>query len=126
MARILVIDDNEDVRAVVLGILESAGHEVVLAPDGARGIELQCKSPAVLVITDILMPEKEGIETIRELKRDFPGLKIIAMSGGGRLVGASNHLYTAKEMGADVVLRKPFGPDALLESVQQVLGLPAD
>jgi CheY-like chemotaxis protein len=120
LARILVIDDNADVRSVVVEVLESAGHEVVQAPDGARGIELQRKSPAALVITDILMPEKEGLETIRDLKKEFPALRIIAMSGSGQQV-KSSYLFTAKELGADAVLRKPFGPDALLASVQAVL-----
>jgi CheY-like chemotaxis protein len=126
MARILVIDDHEDIRAVVSGVLESAGHEVVLAPNGARGIEAQRRSSADLVITDILMPEKEGLETIRDLKQEFPGLRIIAMSGGGRIPMATNFLSSAKELGADAVLRKPFGPDDLLEQVQEALKPPPD
>lgn len=125
MARILVIDDNEDVRAVVSGVLESAGHEVTVAPNGARGIEQQRKSPAEVVITDIVMPEKEGIETIRDLKQEFPELRIIAMSGAGML-NTANYLLTAKALGAHAVLRKPFGPSALLELVQDLLKLPAD
>src|ERR1700687_5964678 len=109
MALILVIDDDDDVRAVVSGVLEAAGHEVVHASDGAQGIELQRRLPAVLVITDIVMPEKEGIETIRDLHQEFPKLKIIAMSGGGSLHKTTNYFSTAKELGAHAVLRKPFG-----------------
>lgn len=82
MARILIIDDNDDLRTVICGVLESAGHEVVQAADGVQGIELQRRSPVDLAITDILMPEKEGVETIRDLAREFPALRIIAMSGG--------------------------------------------
>lgn len=124
MARILVIDDNDDVRMVVAAVLESAGHEVVLAPDGVRGVELQRKSPAALAIIDILMPEKDGIETILDLTREFPDLRIIAMSGAGKRLKTTDHLYTAKELGADAVLRKPFGPGALLELVRDTLKLP--
>src|SRR4051812_35167901 len=107
MARILVIDDNEDVRAVVCGALESAGHEVVHAADGARGVELQRRSPVALVITDILMPEKEGLETIVDLKQEFPQLRIIAMSGAGARLTA-NYLFMARDLGAHAVLSKPF------------------
>ena len=71
MARILVIDDNADMRAVVADILVAAGHEIEEAGDGAGGIALQRESPVDLVITDILMPEKEGIETIRDLKQEY-------------------------------------------------------
>lgn len=121
MARILVIDDNEDVCVVVSSILETAGHEVIVANDGARGIELQRQSPAELVITDILMPGKEGIETIRDLKQEFPELKIIAISGAGKASMATDYLLTAKELGARAVLHKPFGPGALLEAVHEQL-----
>jgi CheY-like chemotaxis protein len=124
LARILVIDDNEDVRTVVADMLEAAGHNVATAPDGARGIEMQRQSPVALVVTDILMPEKEGLETIRDLKEEFPELRIIAMSGAGKLLKSSTHLFTAKEVGADAILRKPFGSSALLELVQQILQQP--
>src|SRR5262245_58011117 len=110
MARILVIDDDADLREVMQETLQSAGHEVLLAPDGIQGLELQRASPADVVITDIFMPDKEGIETICELKQEFPGVKIIAMSGGGTHVRKPAYLSTASELGADVVLRKPFAP----------------
>jgi CheY-like chemotaxis protein len=126
MARILVIDDNEDVCAVVCGVLETAGHEAVRAPDGARGVELQRKSPVALVITDILMPEKEGLETIRDLRQEFPSLKIIAMSGAGARLKATNHLFTAQALGAHAVLHKPFEPSVLLRAVREVLGRPSE
>ena len=122
MARILVIDDNDDVRAVSAGVLEGAGHEVVGAPDGARGMDLQRQSPAAVVITDILMPEKDGIEMIRDLREEFPTVKIIAMSGlGKRVKDTSPYLSTAKEIGAHLILRKPFTPSVLLDSVQEML-----
>jgi len=121
MARILVIDDNADVRAVVADILVSAGHEVEVAEDGGGGIAIQRESPVDLVITDILMPEKEGIETIRDLKEEYPELKIIAMSGAGARLKGTSHLSAAKELGAHAVLRKPFTPDALLDVVEDAL-----
>ena len=84
MARILIIDDDEQVRRYLRKILEAQGHEVVAASDGKLGIELCREEPTDLIITDIFMPEKEGLETIGELRRDYPDVKIIAISGGGR------------------------------------------
>jgi DNA-binding NtrC family response regulator len=125
MARILVIDDDADLREVILEALESAGHEARGATDGVQGLELQHERPADVVITDIFMPDKEGIETIRELKEQFPGVKIIAMSGGGHYVKKPGYLFTASEIGAAMILRKPFDQKALLDSVQEVLERPA-
>ncbi|QJR14305.1 response regulator transcription factor [Usitatibacter palustris] len=122
MARILVIDDNEDIRMVVADVLEAAGHEVAQAADGASGIQLQRTRPAAVVVTDIVMPEKEGIETIRDLRAEFPDLKIIAMSGA---LKSSTHLYMARELGAHKVLHKPFGPGILVEYVNALLRAPA-
>ena len=122
MARILVIDDNADVRAVVAGVLEAAGHEVVAVADGVLGMDAQRKSPALIVVTDILMPEKDGIETIRDLKQEFPRVGIIAMSGSGKhLKNTEPSLLVASELGADAVLRKPFAPDVLLGCVERML-----
>ena len=84
MARILIIDDEEKFRKMLRQMLERAGHEVVEAPDGKEGVKLYREKLTDLIITDIFMPEKEGIQTIKELKRDFPEAKIIAISGGGR------------------------------------------
>jgi DNA-binding NtrC family response regulator len=124
MARILVIDDEEDVRAVVGGALRTAGHEVLFAPEGAQGLTLM-RSPqgksVQLVITDILMPEKEGLETIRDLKSEFPDIRIIAMSGGGKVLKSTSHFFTADELGAHAVLRKPFDTQTLLDTVRTAL-----
>ncbi len=122
MARILVIDDEEDSRALVSQALESDGHEVIPATDGAQGLALQRQLPADLVITDIFMPEADGIETIHELKKDFPRLKVIAMSGGGRSSSMlQSVLTTASALGIDAFLRKPFDLGTLLQSVREVL-----
>jgi CheY-like chemotaxis protein len=127
LVRILVIDDNEDVRSVVSGVLEAAGYEVTVAPDGAQGIDAQRKSPARIVITDILMPNRDGIETIRDFRQEFPTVKIIAMSGAGqRLKNTGPQLFAAKELGANVVLRKPFAPAILLDSVRDMLRQPSE
>src|SRR2546421_220445 len=99
MARILVIDDNNDLRTIMQHMLEPEGHEVVLAADGAEGLKLQAECPAALVITDIFMPNKEGIETIYELREKYPHTIIIAISGGGKLPG-KDYLLTANELGA--------------------------
>jgi CheY-like chemotaxis protein len=122
MARILVIDDEEDSRALVSQALESDGHEVIPATDGAQGLALQRQRPADLVITDIYMPEPDGIETIHKLKKDFPRLKVIAMSGGGRSSSTlESVLTTVGALGIDAFLRKPFDFATLLQSVRQVL-----
>jgi len=121
MARILIIEDNDDLRTIVTDALIAAGHEVIQAADGVEGIESQRNASADLVITDILMPEKEGIETIRDLTREFPALPIIAMSGAGRSQSANALPFIAKELGAHAFLRKPFGSRDLLEAVQKVL-----
>ena len=125
MARILVIEDQADLRVLTQQALESAGHEVIPAADGAEGLALQRKSPADLVITDLFMPEKEGIETIHELKQEFPRVKVIAMSGGGsggRAASVLGSLSTAANaLGVDAFLPKPFDFRTLLESVRHVL-----
>jgi len=101
-------------------MLESKNHEVVEAQNGKVGLRLYRKNSTDLVVTDILMPDKEGIETIRELRRDFPEVKIIAISGGGRL-GLERYLKLAKKMGAQRTLEKPFNGNELNEVVRELL-----
>lgn len=120
-ARILVIDDEEDVRALLQDALEEAGYEVVLAANGALGLAAQRLCPADLVVTDLFMPEKEGIETIRDLRNEFPSVEIVAMSGGGRVLNNDTYLFAANSIGARLVLRKPFGRGVLLEAVRSAL-----
>ena len=127
MARIIVIDDDHDVRALMVWDLQAAGHEVRGAADGEEGLRLQRASPAELVVTDIYMPEKEGIETIRELKEHYPALKIIAISGGGsahgsrRAFSARDLTVVATELGVAAVLQKPFPSEELLRSIDAAL-----
>jgi CheY-like chemotaxis protein len=121
MARILVIDNEQLARFAIRKMLLSAGHQVVEAENGVVATDL-CKVEAFdLVITDILMPEKEGIETILELKSDRPDQKIIAISGGGR-DRYQGYLQTAVQLGADEALAKPFTDEALLARVDACLG----
>ena len=119
MARILVIDDDSAIRSVVRRGLERAGHEVTEAPDGDAGLKSFRTRNTDLVITDIIMPEREGVETIMALRKEFPALKIIAMSGGGG--GSADFLSIAKKLGARRTLAKPFGHRELLDAVEEVL-----
>jgi DNA-binding response OmpR family regulator len=119
MPRILIIDDEHQVRRWLRTGLESAGYDVEDAPDGVKGLTAFKQRPADLVLTDIYMPEKEGLETIRELRRQNPELKIIAMSGGGI---AGDFLPYAKKLGAVKTIEKPFDTELLLETVREVLG----
>jgi len=118
MARILVIDDDADLRVMLEQTLESAGHEVILAADGKEGVEQYRTKPADLVITDIYMPNQEGLETIIKFRRHFPALAIIAMSGRET---APTMLSIAQKLGAVEVLQKPFVADELLAAVGRAL-----
>ena len=120
MAKILVIDDNDLVRASTLTILESEGYVVDEAGDGDIGITRARSSTPDLIITDIVMPNKEGIEMIRDLRsRGYDG-PIIAMSGGGRL-DATEVLDLAGKLGADACIAKPFKKAELLAKVKACL-----
>lgn len=120
MARILVIDDDPAMRETLCRVLCREGHSAVGATNGRVGLERQKEQPADLVITDILMPEQEGMETIMKLRRDYPDVRIIAISGGGRLA-FFDFLKYARQFGADYALAKPFTPSELLKTVQQAL-----
>ena len=122
MARILVIDDDVQIQAMLRQMLEREGYEVVDAPDGKVGMKLYREQKPDLVITDLIMPEKEGIETIMELQREFPDVKIIAISGGG-VIAAENYLCLAKGLGALRTFAKPFERNEILEAVGQLLDI---
>jgi YesN/AraC family two-component response regulator len=107
VACILIIDDEAQPRRMLQQALTWAGYEVVEARDGNEGLQGFRATPTDIIITDILMPEKEGLETIIDLWREFPRVKIIAMSGGGR-TGNLNFLDVARRLGAQHTLEKPF------------------
>jgi DNA-binding response OmpR family regulator len=106
LSHILVIDDDNDLRLIIKEVLRAEGYRVSVAADGEQGNMLQREQPASLLITDIYVPNREGIETIRDFRKEFPSVPIIAMSGGGRLKTQSS-LFAAKELGVAVILRKP-------------------
>ena len=117
---ILVIDDDENIRLLLRAILEPEGYQILEASDGDKGLKQYQKSPTDLVITDLIMPGKEGIETIRDLRREFPNVKIIAVSGGGR-IGPDSYLKMAKGVGALRTLSKPIDRMGLLNAVEEVM-----
>ena len=123
MARILVIDDQYFVRDVVRRILESAGHRVLTARDGEEGVRALRREPIDLLVCDIFMPEKDGLEVIREVRREHTGVRIVAMSGGS-FDGKLDVLPVTHELGADAALRKPFTADKLCSVVDEVLHRP--
>ncbi|HEX6320676.1 MAG TPA: response regulator [Burkholderiales bacterium] len=122
--RLLVADDDADMRQSMRLLLERAGHEVGLAQNGAKALELQRTRPADVLITDIFMPESDGLETIERFRREFPGVRIIAMSGGGVRFKGETFLETASIAGADAVLRKPFDKRVLLDTLRGLAPAP--
>jgi two-component system, chemotaxis family, chemotaxis protein CheY len=123
--KILIIDDDDLFRKSLRLMLEESGFAIVEANDGAAGLQAASSEAFDLVITDIIMPNKEGIETILEIRRRHPKLPIIAISGGGRL-NPREYLPTARAFGAAAVLEKPFSLDALLGKIEEALAKKAN
>ncbi|MBL9138593.1 MAG: response regulator [Verrucomicrobiales bacterium] len=118
--RILLVDDNDAIRTVLHRLLARSGFDVVEARNGVEALAAHKARPADIVVTDLIMPEKEGLETILELRRMQPRLRIIAMSGGGR-VRAQDYLKLASALGASRTLAKPFSEAELLKAIQELL-----
>lgn len=118
--RILIADDNADILSFMRAALEKAGYEVRTALDGAQALSSLATQSADLLITDIFMPGRDGIETLHDCKTRFPSTKVIAMSAGGTS-GKFDYLPAAALIGASATLRKPFDVDRLLEVVRGVL-----
>jgi DNA-binding NtrC family response regulator len=116
--RVLVIDDDTDVRDILQVVLESAGYAVAIAADGHEGLQLQRSNPAAVVVTDLFMPGKEGMETIVELLSEFPQTKIIVVSGVGPAASA-DYGRLAVDLGAVTFLRKPLGAEELIDTVRR-------
>ncbi len=121
MARILVIDDEKELRVMLREMLEQAGYEVVEAEDSKGGIERFRQAPVDLVITDLFMPKGSGLEAIQKLKADYPDVKIIAISGVDSRI-RNELLARAKEGGALRVFAKPVNLKELREAIQELLG----
>ncbi len=122
MSSVLLIEDNADLRLMLEQTLASAGYEVKTAEDGSRAIALFQNNPPDVVVTDIYMPNRDGLEVIMEIRASFPQTKIIAISGQ---ITHKNMLPVAKTLGALRTLAKPFQPQQLLSAVQEVLQPPS-
>jgi CheY-like chemotaxis protein len=120
MPRILVVDDNAEFGRILQAHLTAHGHEVVAAKDGEQGLALIERETFDIVLTDILMPQRDGIEVLRQVKQRWPSLPVIAVSGGG-WIKAGDLLEMADRLGADRVLQKPVRRDDLLAAVDAVL-----
>lgn len=114
---VLIIDDDETIREYLHCILEEEGFTVFEAENGSEGTDFLVINKVNLIITDLIMPEKEGIETIREIKNSYPSCRIIAMSGA---MNRDNYLTITKALGADAVIRKPFQRDELLATIAAI------
>lgn len=121
MPRILVTDDDPELRSMLQTLLELQGYDVDVAEDGWVGAKKLREEAYDLLITDIVMPNQEGLESIIQARRKYPDLKIIAMSGAGK-TSTEVYLRVAENVGADAVYQKPFDPKVLLEKVQELVG----
>jgi DNA-binding response OmpR family regulator len=120
MEKILIMDDCGEFRALVRETLVEAGYEVLEAADGNEGLQLYHRNPVSIVIIDMLMPKKDGIETIMELRKESSPVKIIAVSGGGRIPPA-DYLKMARVARADYIFTKPIDLNILLSTIRQIL-----
>jgi len=120
MSHILVIDDDAHIRELITIMLESEGHSVVLAEDGLIGLQMLEDNTFNLIITDIIMPNQEGIETIVQIKSRNPDIKILAISGGGR-IGSTDYLTLAENFGVDKTLSKPFYHKDFIDCIKDLL-----
>lgn len=122
MARILVVDDDPILRAVAVEILTQAGHTCAEAADGELGLDWLAANGADLVVTDMFMPKKDGLEVLREVKSRWPAIKVIGVSAGWNDFKAADILRMANLMGADAVTGKPLDPAKFGALVEEVLG----
>lgn len=121
MAKILVVDDEKQIRDMLTQILARAGHDVELAEDGVVAMSKYRESPAELIITDLMMANKNGLELIQDITREFGEVRVIAISGGVPATPSDYYLSVAKLMGASKILDKPFTKDELLEAVDATM-----
>lgn len=119
MANVLIVEDEEFIRNMLSQVLRGLGHVIHKASDGDDALKILSETPIDLVITDIIMPNREGLETIQDIRTTWPDIKIIAMSGGGR-VGNMNYLDMAKKIGASAVLKKPFSMKQLQGAISEI------
>ncbi|KPA18917.1 Response regulator receiver protein [Candidatus Magnetomorum sp. HK-1] len=120
MPHILIVDDDTSIQKMLKIFFENKNYQVTLASDGREATYLQSKNPADIILTDIFMPEKEGLETIREIRERHPHTKIIAMSGGAFYRAPNDYLTIAQKIGADDVICKPFELKEINEKILQL------
>lgn len=120
MQRILVVDDDEQLRDLLGRTLEREGFTVTTAADGRAALRALAEEPVDVLVTDLIMPDMEGIETIQQVRASYPAARIVAVSGGGR-AGAHGLLSAAARLGAHRTLEKPFSPHHLVELVHELL-----
>lgn len=130
MSKIIVIDDEGDIRVVVAEVLKRAGYDVVTASDGGEGLAMLAADGADMVITDIIMPGIDGVAVMNEVRKTHPEMPIIVISGGGNIapmdyepaaISTTAYLASAAEAGANITLTKPFGREELLDAVGSLL-----
>jgi CheY-like chemotaxis protein len=121
MAKILVIDDEEQLRDLIKKMLTRDGHQILMAQDGEEGVRAFHQFNPDLIITDIIMPNKDGIEVIMELLKSYPEFPIIAISGGRRAITAGFNLDSAEMLGVKGILQKPFTHQQLKDIIQKIL-----
>jgi DNA-binding response OmpR family regulator len=119
-ANMLVVEDDSELLQVMTGALRAAGHNVLAAEAGEAGLQLFRAEPPDLVVCDIVMPDRDGIELIPEMKRLQPTVKLLAISGR-QMIGALDVLSLARSMGADATLAKPFSTEALVTIAEALL-----
>ena len=120
MPKILVIDDDPNIREMLQEVLSDAGYAVDVASDGAEGLLMVKNSPPDLIVTDIIMPEQDGVGVMLHIAKDYPNIKTIAISGGGR-ISPESYLYMAEKFGAAKTFMKPFDINEFLAAVEEVL-----
>ena len=129
MTKVIIIDDEEDIRIALKEVFVRAGFEVEVASDGNEGMNLLREHGADLVITDVIMPGSDGVETAYNIRREFPETKIIVMSGGGNVasmgyepgaITTTAYLASAAAIGADVTLTKPFDREELIKAAKEL------
>jgi CheY-like chemotaxis protein len=115
---VLIAEDNRDFAEMLKISLEAAGYKVHLAANGREAVEVQRKTPARILVTDLVMPESDGFEAIDTFRREFPATRVVVVSGTQKL-DTQRYLDAAKLMGADATLRKPFKVEELLETLKR-------
>ena len=118
--RVLVVDDNADARLMLKLLLETEGYVVETAANGREALQIQRERPMQILVTDLFMPEVDGLETVQRFRADYPAMPIIVISGGGsKLPAKADHLAVARELGVHT-MRKPFPPQDLLDALRKV------